>query len=86
MRYLQLKVKFRFAKITDMKKNLSRIFYFVSTILVAAFVIKSIVDYSHYSNTLNSAPFYVWVMVNALYFIIPAIVVFVVGIVMRKKQ
>ena len=69
-----------------MKKNIPRLFNIVSAILVVAFVIKSIVDYSHYSNTLNSAPFYVWVMVNALYLIIPAIVVFVVGIVMRKKQ
>ena len=69
-----------------MKKNKPRIFNIVSAILVAAFVIKSIVEYSHYSNTQNSAPFYVWVLVNALYLIIPAIVVLVIGIVVRKKE
>ena len=69
-----------------MKKNIPRIFNIVSAILVAAFVIKSIVDYTHYSNTLNSGPFYVWVLVNTLYFIIPAIIVFVIGIVLKKKQ
>lgn len=78
--------KFRFAEIMAMKKNIPRIFNIVSAILVAAFVIMSIVDYSHYSNTQNSAPFYVWVLVNALYLIIPAIVVLVIGIVVRKKQ
>ena len=69
-----------------MKKNIPRLFNIVSAILVAAFVIKSIVDYTHYSNTLNSAPFYVWVVVNALYLIIPAIVALVIGIVLKKKQ
>ena len=48
-------------------------------------VIKSIVDYNQYSTTLNSAPFYVWILVNALYFIIPAIVMSVIGFI-KKKQ
>lgn len=68
------------------KQNIPSICSILSAIFAAAFVIKSIVDYTHYSNTLNSAPFYVWVMVNALYLIIPAIVVFVIGIVLKKKQ
>ena len=58
----------------------------MSAILVVAFVIKSIADYIRYSNTLNSAPFYVWVLVNALYLIIPSIVVLVIGYVAKKKQ
>ena len=69
-----------------MKKNIAGIFNIVSAILVAVFVIRSIVDYTHYSSTLNSAPFCVWVLVNALYLIIPAIVLIVIGIVLKKKQ
>ena len=69
-----------------MKENIPQICNIVSAILGAAFVIKSIADYIRYSNTLNSAPFYVWVLVNALYFIIPAIVVLVNGFVAKKKQ
>lgn len=69
-----------------MKKNVPMICNIISIILVIAFVIKSIVDYSQYSATLNSAPFYVWVLVNALYLIIPAILVFVVGCIVKKKQ
>lgn len=69
-----------------MKENIPKICNIVSAILVAAFVIKSIADYIRYSNTLNSAPFYVWVLVNALYLIIPSIVVLVIGYVAKKKQ
>ena len=54
--------------------------------LTAAFVLKSIVDYRQYSSTLNAAPFYVWVLVNALYLLIPAIIVLVIGIIVKKKQ
>ena len=56
------------------KKNISKISNIMSAILAAAFVIKSVADYLHYSNTQNSAPFYVWVLVNALCLITPAII------------
>ena len=36
--------------------------------------------------TLNSAPFYLWVLVNALFLVIPAIILFVIGFVVKKKQ
>ena len=68
------------------KKNIPKICNFVSAILAAAFVIKCLDDYTHYSNIINSAPFYVWVLANALYLIIPAIVVLVIGIAVKKKQ
>ena len=58
----------------------------VSAVLAIAFVIKSIADYTHYSTTLNSAPFYVWILVNVLYLVIPAIVVFIIGLIIKKKQ
>lgn len=69
-----------------MKKKIPMICNLVSLVLVIVFIIKSIVDYNQYSTTLNSAPFYVWILVNALYFIIPAIVMSVIGFIMKKKQ
>lgn len=69
-----------------MKNKLPKICKIVSAVLAVAFVIKSIVDYSRYSSTLNSAPFYVWVLVNALYLIIPAIVILVIGIIVKNKH
>ncbi len=69
-----------------MNKNIPRICIVLSAVLADAFVIKSIADYIRYSDTLNSAPFYVWVLVNALYLIIPAIIVLAIGFFAKKKQ
>ena len=69
-----------------MKKYIPMICYVVSAVLAIIFIIKSIFDYSNYSAIENSAPFSAWVLVNALYFIIPAIIVFVVGLIVKKKQ
>ena len=68
------------------KKNIPKICNIVSAVLAAAFVIKSIIDYTQYTTDVNSAPFYAWVAVNALYFIIPAIIVFAVGLAAMKKH
>ena len=69
-----------------MKSKLPMMCNVVSAILVVAFVIKCIVDYSQYSSSFNSAPFRVWVLVNALYLIAPAILVFGVGSIIKKKM
>ena len=69
-----------------MKQKVPMICNIVSVILLIVFVIKSIVDYTQYSTSLNSAPFYLWVLVNALFLVIPAIFLFVIGSVVKKKQ
>ena len=70
-----------------MKKiNGVRVCYTLSVMLFLGFIINTIVDYSRYNSTLNSAPFYLWVLVNTLCFIVPAIIVFIVGLVIKKKQ
>lgn len=50
------------------------------------FEFAEVVDYSKYTSTLNSAPFYVWILANALYLIIPAIILFAVGAIIKKNQ
>ena len=60
--------------------------YTLSVLLFLGFIINTIVDYSRYNSTLNSAPFYLWVLVNILCFIVPAIIVFIVGLVIKIKQ
>ena len=69
-----------------MKKNIPIICNIVSAVLVIAFIVKSIANYSQYDKIVNSAPFSAQVLVNELYFIVPAIIVFVVGIIVKKKQ
>ena len=58
----------------------------ISIVLLICFVVNTIIDYMRYSSALNSAPFRVWILVNAVYFILPAIIVFIVGIVVKRKN
>lgn len=67
------------------KLNGVKICYGLSALLFIGFIINTIIDYTRYNSTLNSAPFYLQIIVNAICFIIPAIIVFVVGIVINKK-
>ncbi len=57
----------------------------ISIALVIAFAVKCAVDYAAYSPVSNSAPFSLWVEVNVFLFLLPAIIVFAIGSVLRKK-
>ncbi len=48
----------------------------ISAALVLGFLVNTAVDYYRYSTTLNSAPFSLWIAVNLICFILPAILVF----------
>lgn len=67
------------------RKKISRICNVVSIVLVIAFAVKCGVDYAAYSPVSNSAPFSLWVEMNAFLFLLPAIIFFVIGRVLRKK-
>ena len=67
------------------KLNWIKVCYGLSVLLVIGFIINTIIDYSRYNSTLNSAPFYLWIIVNAIYFIVPALISFVVGLIIKKK-
>lgn len=60
--------------------------YTLSALLCFGFIINTIIDYNRYNSTLNSAPFYLWIVVNALCFIVPAIIVLIVGMIIKKKR
>ena len=68
------------------KRNISQLCYVISVLLLIGFVISTILDYGRYNGTLNSAPFYLWVLVNMLCFIISAIIALIVGLVIKKKH
>jgi hypothetical protein len=70
----------------SMKKlNGAKICYGLSVLLFIGFIINTIFDYGRYNSTLNSAPFYVWIIANAIYFIVPSIIALIVGFVIKKK-
>ena len=68
------------------KKNIQIICNIISALLAIAFVIKTIINFFQYDTLLNAAPFYVWILVNALFLLIPASIVFVVGIIVSRKH
>lgn len=60
--------------------------YALSVVLFLGFIVNTIIDYDRYNSTLNSAPFYIWIFMNMIYFIVPAIIALIVGIFIKKKQ
>lgn len=66
-----------------MNNRISKWCNIISLVLIVCFIIKTIFDYGKYSSTLNSAPFYLWILVNALYFLLPALILFIVGIIKK---
>ena len=66
-----------------MKK--SKILWTIATIFVLVFFVKTGLDWHTYNTTLNSAPFRYWVLVNAVYFLLPACVLGIVGVVRKRK-
>lgn len=68
------------------KVIIAKICNVLSIILLICFIVKTIIDYGQYLSTLNSAPFYVWILVNALYFAAPAIAVFIAGLAIKKSN
>ena len=55
-------------------------------VLIAVFVITLISDYMNYNSYVNSAPFYLFVLGNAVTTLLPAAVVFFVGKKLKKKD
>ena len=64
-----------------MKKKITTICKVLCVVLVIAFIILSIVDYVNYNPMVTSAPYYVDLLVNALFLLMPAIIVFIIGII-----
>ena len=59
--------------------------YGLSLLLLIGFVVQTLVDYSRYDSTLNSAPFSLWVWVNAVCFLLPAVIALTIGLFIGKK-
>ena len=68
------------------KENVYRFCYFVSILLVIGFGIKLIKDWVVYNTTLNSAPFYLWVLVDGVFLLLPAAILFLIGTVLKRKN
>lgn len=66
------------------KLDWKRVCYVASLILVLVFVIRVILDYINYDAMVNSAPFSVFILVEAINFIMPALLLFIAGLIIGK--
>ena len=62
-----------------------KLLYGASLLMVLGFCIHLLVDYHKYNTTLNSAPFWLWIVTDALLWLLPAAVAAVAGFVAKKK-
>lgn len=66
-------------------KTSSKILVGVSGALLAAFAVKSFIDYSRYTKTVNSAPFDIRISLNALFLVIPAALLAAIALIFERK-
>jgi len=67
------------------KNNVHKFLFGVSVLLVLGFAIHTIVDACRYDGMLTSFPFYAFIIVHAVEYLVPALIVFVAGLVCKKK-
>ena len=60
--------------------------FIVSAVLAAVFCIHLVWERFRYGTTLNSAPFSLWVLADAVYFLVPALIVLIAGLVLRHRE
>ena len=63
-----------------------KLLYGASVLMVLGFAVQVAVDWYQYNTTLNSAPFWLWVLTDALFWLIPAAIAFAAGWVAKKKM
>ena len=67
------------------KENIYKFLFLISGLLVFGFIIRLVVDYIKYDPIITSAPFYTYIIIRAIEFLVAAIILFVVALVLRKK-
>lgn len=67
------------------KENIYKLLYTVCIFLIIGFVIRLGADYFKYDHINGSSPFYTFIIERLVEFILPSIIVFVVGRIMKKK-
>ena len=69
-----------------MKSKISHKFcYALSFLLAVGFVIALVRDFIVYHSTLNSAPFSLWIAIDCIYFLLPAGILFSIGLILKKR-
>lgn len=62
-----------------------KLLYGASGLMSLGFCIHVLIDYHEYSTTLNSAPFWIWIVVDALLWLSPALLALLAGFIVSRK-
>ena len=62
-----------------------KLLYGASILMVLGFFVHVAVDWHQYNTTLNSAPFWLWILVDAMIWLIPAAIAAIAGYVAKRK-
>ena len=62
-----------------------KLLYGASVLMVLGFTIHLIVDYQKYQTSFSSAPFWLWIAVDAMLWLIPAAIAATAGFVAKKR-
>ena len=68
------------------RETVSKVLFTISALLLIAFVIMTCIGYGNYNSMLNSAPFYVFMLVNAIEFILPSVILAIIGFIVKRKS
>jgi len=63
-----------------------KLLYGAAALMVVGFCVHLGVDYHTYCTTLNSAPFWLWIAVDALLWLLPALLAFLAGFIVSQKM
>ena len=69
------------------KENIYKFLYIVAALLVGGFGVESGVDVYKYNTGayLGSAPLYLYILVNAIMYLLPSLAFFIAALICRKK-
>ena len=62
-----------------------KLLYGASALMVLGFFIHLFIDYQKYKVSFTSAPFWIWICVDALVWLLPALIAAMAGFVAKKK-
>lgn len=68
------------------KQNIYKILYIISLLLFFVFIIMLCIYYANYNPFETSAPFYAFVIVRLVEFVVPSILLLLIGKIIKKKQ
>ncbi len=69
-----------------LNKILNIVLYFISLVLILLFLIVLNIDWLNYYTYVNSAPFYTFIIVRSLEFLLPSVILLIICLILKTKK